>query len=73
MSSGMGSILLGLGRGCVDLTLDLCWSKWPICMAMDCGGWRWTCANVKPGHVLNHPASIAPHHVERTGENKREQ
>jgi hypothetical protein len=69
MSSDVGSIWLGHWRGCVDLTSDRCWSKWPICMATNCGVWRRTCADFNPGHVVNHPASMASHHVESTGEN----
>jgi hypothetical protein len=72
MSSGVGSILVGVGgRKCVDRTLDLCWSKSPICMVMDCGGWRRTCADVRPGNIVHRPASIASQQMERTGEKVR--
>jgi hypothetical protein len=70
MSSGVGSIWLGVRRGCVDLTLDRCWSKWPICMDMDCNGWPHTFDDVNPGHVVNRPAYMASHHMESTGENR---
>jgi hypothetical protein len=39
-------------------------------MAMDCGGYLRTVADVKPGHVVKFPASIAAHHVERPREKR---
>jgi hypothetical protein len=35
-------------------------------MAMDYGGYFLTAVDVRPGHVVKCPASMAAHHVDRT-------
>jgi hypothetical protein len=37
-------------------------------MAIDAGGCFLTAADVRPGHVVNWLASMAAHHVDKTGE-----
>jgi hypothetical protein len=39
-------------------------------MAMGCGGYLQTAADVRPGHVAKCPVSIAAHHVERAGDKR---
>jgi hypothetical protein len=36
-------------------------------MAIDAGGCFLTAADVRPGHVIKWPASMAVHHVDKTG------
>jgi hypothetical protein len=51
--------------GCVDRTLALYWSNWPLCIATDCGGWQCIYVKVRPGHVVKHISSMALYHMER--------
>jgi hypothetical protein len=37
-------------------------------MAIDVGGCFLTAADVRPGHVVKCPASMAAHHMDETGE-----
>jgi hypothetical protein len=56
--------------GCIDPRLAHCWSKLPLCMVIDGGGCPQTCAEVKPGHMVNHPHLMASHKVDKTGDNR---
>lgn len=52
----------------VERRLARSWSRWPLIMADDRGGWRRTMAEVRSGQVVKRPASMAWHQVERAGE-----
>jgi hypothetical protein len=66
---GLCSSAMGMAgeRAWVVLVFMRAWSKWPWCMAMDCGGYFLTAAEVRPGQVVNCPALMAAHHVDREG------
>jgi hypothetical protein len=46
------------------------WSRCTLCMVMDGGGCFHTCVDIKPGHVINWPASMVSHHVESDSNNR---
>ena len=62
---------LGSGNGFVDRWFALSWSRCPFIMAMERGAYFLTRFDVSSGHVVNHPLSIALHHVDRTGEKQQ--
>jgi hypothetical protein len=56
--------------GLVERRLDRCLSRCPLTIGTDCGGCRFTCADVMSRKVVRRPLSMALHHVESCGENK---
>lgn len=64
----VASPVVVVGFGFVDRRLARSCLRCPFTVAIDCGGYFLTRAEVSSGHVVNRPSSIALHHVERTGE-----
>ena len=53
----------------VEFKVARVWSRWPLIMAAERGGYLRTWVDVNSGHVVSRPASMAEHQVDKLGEN----
>ena len=68
VSSSALLLEFGTSLGFVERRFERCWSRCPLIIGAERGGWRRTCAEVMLGKVVRRPASIAAHQVEKNRE-----
>jgi hypothetical protein len=55
----------------VEREFERAWSMWPWRVARERGGYFFTREDVNSGQVVKWPASMAAHHVDKTGEKQQ--